>query len=409
MTADELPGVGPVAAPTGPARPRHAVDPERVAGLSRMVGLDPPVYRRQDVVERVGVSHEEMVRWWRAMGFAEVPPEVVAFGDTDVQMARRLVTMVGADVLDDESVLRLARLLGASFSRIAEAQAGVLDDILLAIPDGDPELTPWERIQAMEQDPGTSLLALLEDSLVYVWRRHLVAALSRWLGAEEDLAECAVGFADISGFSKLTRELTPHALAEVIDQFETVAFDVVSAGRGRVVKLIGDEVMYLAGSIQDGVDIGLDLMDRLADQSVPVQLHCGVAFGPTITVGGDVFGPTVNLASRMTDVARRGKVVIPRDFIEDFAEREDLETHRVRRVFDLKGIGRTRLATVARREADEEEPARNSTGDSAPEDRSRRRRSRGGDADGDLQADDLTTAEGASAAPPEAVPAGPMA
>ncbi len=332
---------------------RRPVDPERVAGLSRMVGLDPPVYRRRDMEERVGVTHEEMVRWWRAMGFAEVPEDVVAFGDTDVQMARRLVSMVGADLLDDDAVLRLARLLGASFSRIAEAQAAVLDDILLSMPAGEPDLSPWDRIQAMERDPDTSLLALLEDSLVYVWRRHLVAALSRWLGAEEDLSECAVGFADISGFSKLTRELTPPELAEVIDAFETAAFDVVSARGGRVVKLIGDEVMFLADTLEDGVDIGLDLLDRLADRPEPVQLHCGVAYGPTITVGGDVFGPTVNLASRMTDVARRGKVVIPREYLLAMEDRADLETHRVRRVFDLKGIGRTRLATVNRLSADE--------------------------------------------------------
>jgi adenylate cyclase len=344
VTIDEVPA----------GETRRPVDPERVAGLSRMVGLDPPVYRRRDMEERVGVTHEEMVRWWRAMGFAEVPEDVVAFVDTDVQMARRLLSMVGADLLDDDAVLRLARLLGASFSRIAEAQAAVLDDILLSMPAGDPDLSPWDRIQALERDPDTSLLALLEDSLVYVWRRHLVAALSRWLGAEEDLSECAVGFADISGFSKLTRELTSPELAEIIDAFETAAFDVVSARGGRVVKLIGDEVMFLADTLEDGVDIGLDLLDRLADRPEPVQLHCGVAFGPTITVGGDVFGPTVNLASRMTDVARRGKVVIPREHLLAVEDRADLETHRVRRVFDLKGIGRTRLATVNRLSADED-------------------------------------------------------
>jgi adenylate cyclase len=323
--------------------------PQDMAALSELVGLEPPTYRRDDMERLVGVDHEEMVRWWRAMGFAEVPETEVAFGRTDVEMARRLVALVGSDVLGDGDVLRLARLLGASFSRIADAQAAVLDDVLEALPPPTDGASPWERISTLEADPDTSVLALLEDSLVYVWRRHLVAALGRWLDAEEDVTEHAVGFVDISGFSKLTRELPADELADIVDAFETTAFDVVSARAARVVKLIGDEVMFVADDLETAVEIGLDLADRLTDTPVPVQLHCGIAYGPTITVGGDVFGPTVNLASRLTDVARRGKVVVPREFAELFEDREDLEVHRVRRVFDLKGIGRARLVTVARR------------------------------------------------------------
>jgi adenylate cyclase len=329
--------------------------PRDLSGLSELVGLDPPEYRRQDMERLVGVDHEEMVRWWRAMGFAEVPETEVAFGQNDVEMARRLVALVGSDLLADGDILRLARLLGASFSRIAEAQAGVLDEVLLALPPPSGDTSPWERISALEADPDTSILALLEDSLVYVWRRHLVAALGRWLDAEEDVAEHAVGFADISGFSKLTRDLPADELAELVDTFETTAFDVVSARAARVVKLIGDEVMFVAEDLETGVEIGLELTDRLAALDQPVDLHCGVAFGPTITVGGDVFGPTVNLASRLTDVARRGKVVVPREDAERFEDRTDLEVHRVRRVFDLKGIGRARLVTVARRAVPEPE------------------------------------------------------
>ena len=113
-------------------------------------------------------------------------------------------------------------------------------------------------------------------------------------------------------------------------------------------KLIGDEVMYTADDIVTAVDIGLELMDRLAGGPHPLELHCGVAHGPTITVGGDVFGPTVNLASRLTTVARKGKIVVPRTSVAAFEERPDLAVQRVRRVYDLKGIGRTRVAIVSR-------------------------------------------------------------
>ena len=322
--------------------------PHDARALAELVGLDPPEFDRGDMERLVGVDHDDMVRWWRAMGFAEVPEDEVAFGDADVEMARRLVALVGSDLLDDQDVLRLARLLGASFSRIAEAQAGVLEDVLAALPPPEGDATPWERIHALEQDPDTSLLALLEDSLVYVWRRHLVAALGRWLGAGEDVSDRAVGFADISGFSKLSRDTPADDLAHVVDAFEATAFDVVSSRGGRVVKLIGDAVMFVAEDLVTGVDIGLDLVERAGSSGTPVALHCGVAYGPTITVGGDVFGPTVNLASRLTDLARRGSVMVPRECVDDLDGRPDLVVRRVRRIFDLKGIGRTRVVTVSR-------------------------------------------------------------
>jgi adenylate cyclase len=340
------------------AAARHAEAHHDAAELAELVGLDAPTYRRAEMERLVGVDHTEMLRWWRAMGFAEVPETEVAFGDADVEMARRLVALVGSDLLADDDVLRLARLLGVSFSRIADAQASVLDDVLEALPPPDPAATPWERIRALEQDPDTSLLALLEDSLVYVWRRHMVAALGRWIGAEDDVGETAVGFADITGFSQLAKELAPEDLAAVVDAFERAAFDVVSAREGRVVKLIGDEVMFVADHLEAAVDIALDLMDRLAVGPHAVHLHAGVAHGPTITVGGDVFGPTVNLASRLTAVARRGRVVVPREFHELFEARPDLTVQRVRRIYDLKGIGRTRVVSVYRAGTDEQEKPR---------------------------------------------------
>jgi adenylate cyclase len=343
--------------------------PHDARALAELVGLDPPEYRREDMERLVGIGHEDMVRWWRAMGFAEVPEDEVAFGDADVEMARRLVALVGSDLLEDQDVLRLARLLGASFSRIAEAQAGVLDDVLDALPPPDGSATPWERIHALEQDPDTSLLAVLEDSIVYVWRRHLVAALGRWLGATgDDVQDSAVGFADISGFSKMSRKSSAVDLADVVDSFEATAFDVVSARGGRVVKLIGDEVMFVAEDLGTAVDIGLDLVERASGSTPRVELHCGVAHGPTITVGGDVFGPTVNLASRLTGIARRGTVIVPRDCVDELDGRPDLVVRRVRRTVDLKGIGRTRMVTVSRQAPTDEtaDGAGDGTADSMP-------------------------------------------
>ena len=115
---------------------------------------------------------------------------------------------------------------------------------------------------------------------------------------------------------------------------------------GRVVKLIGDEVMFVAESIDAAVDIGIGLVMRLAAIEDMPPIHCGIAFGPTVSVGGDVFGQTVNLASRLTTVARAGTIVVPRHGADSLVERDDVHIRRVRRSYDLKGLGSTRIVVL---------------------------------------------------------------
>ena len=125
-----------------------------------------------------------------------------------------------------------------------------------------------------------------------------------------------------------------------------MAFDVVSAHEGRVVKLIGDEVMFVAKTIDDAVAIAIELIVRLAPIEAVPPVHCGVAFGEIVRVGGDVFGPTVNLASRLTGLARPGSVIVPRADGIHLLDREDLDARWVRRPYDLRGVGRTRIISI---------------------------------------------------------------
>lgn len=309
-----------------------------VESLYRRVGLEPPTYRREDVEQRSNVDRDRAVRWWRAMGFPEVDEDVVGFGGSDVAMARRLGELIDEGMIDEAGVLRLARLMGASFSRIAEAQLNAVEpDVVVAF------LADGEATEALS----SARLAALEQAMLYVWRRHLLAALGHRMVAPSDV-EQAVGFADITAFTKLTKRLSPAELAEVVDHFESQAFDVVSAHGGRVVKLIGDEVMFVCSDLAEAVRIGLDLIDEVATGERPVKLHCGIAFGATVDVGGDVFGSTVNLASRLTTLAKPGTVVVPRDEGKRLAEVPDLAVHSSRQLHDLKGIGNTRIAAVRR-------------------------------------------------------------
>ncbi len=314
--------------------------------MHRLVNLDPPVLRRAEVAEMGGVSPDDSIRWWRAMGFPEMPDDARAFGTQDVDMVRQLNSLLVVGLVEDEDILRLARLMGAAFSRLADAQIAVIDDFLASLPGADPGQSRRSRLSALVADEDADVLAFLEDSVAYVWRRHLLAAIGRWLSVDDDATEQAVGFADLSGFSRLTKRVSSTELADTIEAFESVAFDVVSAHEGRVVKLIGDEVMFVTPDLDEAIAIAIDLLDRLEAVDIVPPVHCGVAHGPTVTVGGDVFGPTVNLASRLTEVARPGTIAVDRAAEAHLDGRADLHVRRVRRHYDLKGVGRTSVLLV---------------------------------------------------------------
>ena len=280
------------------------------------------------------------------MGIPEVPSDVVAFTDQDIEMVRRLSAATGAGLVADDEILRLARLLGVSCSRIAEASLDVVEAMLASAPGVPGSVDPAERLERLVYSSNDLGLQLLEDSLLYVWRRHLLAALGKRLGLDEGSARLAVGFADISGFSKLSRRLGRDELAALVDRFETIGFDVVASFGGRVVKLIGDEVMFVAPDVGTAVAIAVEVArQHAADPGLPA-VHCGVAYGSTVSVGGDVFGPTVNLASRLTTLARPGTVAILREEAEGLAPGDDFEVVRVGRSYQLKGVGAVRVAVI---------------------------------------------------------------
>lgn len=328
---------------------------DRVGTAYRLAGLAAPSLRRSDVAARTGVDPEQSVRWWRALGFAAVDDDEVAFRDVDVEVVRELGALVGAGVVDDADVLRLARLMSSLFSRLVDAQLDVLE--LGTGADDDPDVNPGQRLAELAElaAADVDVFAFMESTMVYVWRRHLLGAIGYRLSLDQTEQGRAVAFADLSGFARFTKRASADEIARVIDTFEAVAFDVVSSHGGRVVKLIGDEVLFVVDDLDQAIDAGLELVARLDEVDHMPPVHCGVAFGPTITVGGDVFGPTVNLASRLTKVARAGSIAVARRGGESLLDRDDLDVRKVRRTYDLKGIGRTSVLAVRALPADEDQ------------------------------------------------------
>jgi adenylate cyclase len=204
-----------------------------------------------------------------------------------------------------------------------------------------------------------ALAPTMEPLLGYVWRRHLLAALLR-RATSADVPPAAarptvVGFADMVGFTAASQQLDTPALAALVDRFEALAYERILHRGGRVVKMIGDEVMFAADDPAAAADIGLGLVETYGAAEVELQVRVGLARGPTLSWEGDLFGPVVNLASRLVNVARPGTVLIADDLGELLSATPAFVLRHLRAV-RLKGIGRVR-PWVVRRPAAEPAPS----------------------------------------------------
>ncbi|ARP71984.1 adenylate/guanylate cyclase domain-containing protein [Streptomyces pluripotens] len=261
-----------------------------------------------------GVSMELASRFWRAMGFADIG-QAKALTEADVLALRRLAGLVEAGLLSEAMAVQVARSTGQTTARLAEWQ---IDSFLEGLTEPpEPGMTRTEVTYPLVE----LLLPELEEFLVYVWRRQLAAATGRVVqaGDDEEMVDrrLAVGFADLVGFTRLTRRMEEEELGELVEAFETTAADLVAARGGRLIKTLGDEVLYAADDAGLAADIALRLVETLANDETMPELRVGMAFGTVTTRMGDVFGTTVNLASRLTSIAPRDAVLVDSAFAEE--------------------------------------------------------------------------------------------
>ncbi|MFP8961913.1 adenylate/guanylate cyclase domain-containing protein [Streptomyces nanhaiensis] len=253
------------------------------------------------------VPMELAARFWRAMGFADIG-QAKALTETDVIALRRLAGLVEAGLLSEAMAVQVARSTGQTTARLAEWQ---IDSFLEGLTEPpEPGMTRTEVAYPLVE----LLLPELQEFLVYVWRRQLAAATGRVVQAADDEEmvdrRLAVAFADLVGFTRLTRRLEEEELGELVEAFETTAADLVAAHGGRLIKTLGDEVLYVADDAGTAAEIGLRLIETLANDATMPELRVGMALGTVTTRMGDVFGNTVNLASRLTSIAPKDTVLV---------------------------------------------------------------------------------------------------
>jgi len=312
--------------------------------IEEMLLGGPRRYTRLDVLERTGIDGDEGRLLWRALGFATVDDDDVVFTDGDLIALSRVGRLQDDAPMDDETLHAMTRMLGQTFSRLAAWQGQMVLDIFASSPE---MLESPDSVQALVED----LVDVLGDLQNYVWRRQLAAVLSRYassatteLGAEQVMA---VGFADLAQFTTFTREATEAELRVLLEAFEGICADVIAEHHGRIVKTIGDEILFVADSAADAAGIALDLIDAAEAHPALPPLRIGVAAGPVVARLGDVYGSTVNIASRLTSLCRPGSILVDRVMADTLGD-DPRFTLRSRRPESVRGFHHLRLWRLRR-------------------------------------------------------------
>ena len=294
-------------------------------------------YTQAEIAEHAGLSVDEARRFWRALGFPDVAPEEVAFTDHDLNALTTVTGLIHLGLTDVDVAVQVARVIGQSMARIADSNPR-------------PSTSPPDSARFAELYVLTAGATLDGQSrlLDYVWRRHLQASLRRHALHEPGTGpSLAVGFADLVGFTALSQQLSEAALADVVSRFEELAYDTVAAGGGRVVKMIGDEVMYVTPEVPSAARIALDLSDAYAGDDQLSDVRVGLAAGPVLAREGDYYGPVVNLASRIVNIARPGSVLVSAEIVEALEGLGEFRCRTLRSRY-LKDLGRVPLAVLMR-------------------------------------------------------------
>ncbi len=311
----------------------------------KVLGSNPGVFTVEEIVERSGIDRPTTEALWRSLGFPVLDNEDAGYGELD------LAALESAKLffeLPEELPLLLhqTRVMSASLSRVAETMSDRLIEGIRLAESAAASPIDVARISHENLDVD-ALLGVID----HLFRRQLMAVLERRLDSSvgaDNAVPTVVGFADLAGFTRLSQRLSAEELTALVDLFESETIDTVAQHGGRVVKTIGDEVMFVAESPATAVDLGLRLTEIARENELLPDLRIGIAAGDLVLRRGDYFGDAVNRASRLTNFARPGTVLTSnevRTAIDDdsFAWRS---LGRVR----LKDLGPTRVF-VARRPA----------------------------------------------------------
>jgi adenylate cyclase len=279
-----------------------------LTGLAGDLMVNPGAHLRlAEVAERAGLTAAEVEAIRRTAGLAPVDPDEPRFADRDVQSFA--ATAVGRQLFGEQATRHFGRVMGSSLARIAEA---VVSMFLVTVEEPIREAHGSELELAQASVRAIEAAEVVPSVLQSVFRSHLAESIRRFRLAREDstgTVRFAVGFVDLVGFTTVSRRMTPRELTDTIERFESTAHETATAKGGRVVKLIGDEVMFVAIDAGAACDIALTLVEHFAGDPA-VTPRGGLTYGALINRGGDYYGPVVNLAARLAELAVPNEMLV---------------------------------------------------------------------------------------------------
>jgi adenylate cyclase len=310
-----------------------------------------PRYTVREVAEKAGIDADLLQRFTAALGVPAPDPDERRATEADVEAARRIKAFRDAG-LPEEGMLQVARTIGMGTSRIAEANRELI--IRTLMQPGDTERDLAMRFAGAAEH----MLPLVGPTLVYALQVHLLEQVRRDVIGAADLASAAISgtvrmavcFADLVEFTKLGEEVAVEELGQVAGRLEEMA-TAVAQPPVRLVKLIGDAAMLVSTEAEPMLDAALQLVEA-ADREVTEfpRLRAGVAYGSALAQAGDYYGRPVNMASRITGIAKPGSVLIDAEAREAAGEAFAYSFAGERR---LKGFdARTKLYRTRRLPAD---------------------------------------------------------
>jgi adenylate cyclase len=292
---------------------REAVAAGRLTLLpvERAIAGDGPRYTGREIAELAEVDVEVLMRFRAALGVPFGDPDERRGTAADVEEAKRIKAFLDAG-LPPEGMLQVTRTIGMGTARIAEANRELI--VRTLTQPGDTERDVALRFAAAAEQ----MLPLIGPTVVYALQAHLLEQVRRDVLGAADLASGEIGgtvdltvcFADLVEFTRLGEEIAAEELGMVAGRLEEMATSVAEPPV-RLVKTIGDAVMLVSNEAEPLIAAALSLIAaaEAEGQQFP-WLRAGLASGPTLPQSGDYYGRAVNLASRLTGIARPGSVVV---------------------------------------------------------------------------------------------------
>ena len=269
-----------------------------------------------EVAERGVVAVETAQRIWQAAGLPPVPADAREVSPRDVAALEAFAA--ASTVFGEDEVLQFTRVVGAALAAVADASQALFG-LTVAGDLSAAGASDLEYARAFAEG-SRMLVDVVPDVMSTLFLHHVDNAVERYLAGGGDevgarVTYLAIGFVDLVESTAMIRDLAADDIADAMTAFEHRATEVVAAHHGRVVKTIGDEVMFVATTAADAAEIAVELVAFAEEHPALRGLRGGLAWGPLVRGYGDFYGPVVNLAARAVKEARPGEVLADLELI----------------------------------------------------------------------------------------------